>query len=51
MSKQDVRGITVKADLIKDIEGFIDRNPELGWATAPEAVRYAWNKFVAEYKR
>jgi len=50
MPLPEQRGLTFKAKFIKEIEEFIDKHPELGWAAVPEAIRYAWNKFVAEYK-
>lgn len=51
MPQPGQRGTTFKASFIKGIEEFIDRHPELGWTSVPEAIRYAWNKFAAEYEK
>lgn len=50
MPKKGQKGLTFKVGFVDGIEGFIKRHPELGWASTPEAVRHAWNKFVAEYE-
>jgi len=50
MPQPGQRGLTFRASFVKGIEEFIDRHPELGWAAVPEAIRYAWNKFVAGYE-
>ncbi len=50
MPQPGQRGLTFKAKFIKEIEEFIYKHPELGWAGGPDAIRYAWNKFAAEYE-
>ncbi|GAI08654.1 unnamed protein product [marine sediment metagenome] len=50
MPQKGQRGLTFRAKFIEGIEEFIDKHPELGWTSVPEAVRHAWINFAAEYE-
>lgn len=49
MPQPNQKGLTFKADFVDGIKEFIDKHPELGWTSVPEAVRHAWNNFTAGY--
>ena len=51
MPQPGQKGLTFRASFVKGIEEFTDKHPELGRAAVPEAIRYAWNKFAAEYEK
>jgi len=45
------KGLTFRADFVDGVEKFRNDHSELGLTSTPEAIRYAWNNFVAEYNR
>lgn len=49
MPQKGESGLTIKTAFKEEVEKFIENNPQLGFSSVPEALRFAWNKFSFEY--
>jgi len=51
MPQPGQKGLTFSADVIKVIEDFRDKHPELFFTSNPDVVRFAIRKLVKEYEK